>query len=128
MLERESWDPHLRYQSWVIRNTPTDADLTRERLAVRRWIDPPRLSVLTPVYNTPPEMLRRMIRSIQRQTYANWELCLVDDGSPLHWTGRYLESLAARDSRIRGARRPRNGGIVAASNDALAIATGVFVV
>src|SRR5262249_17078118 len=124
MREREPWDPHLRYQSWVMRDLPTDHDLMRERLAVRRWIDPPKLSVLTPVYNPPPDLLQRMIRSIKQQTYVNWELCLVDDGSPLHWTGPFLERLAASDPRIRVRRRSHNGGIVAASNDALSLATG----
>jgi O-antigen biosynthesis protein len=128
MLRAEPWEPRLRYHAWVLRDAPTDAELTRQRLSVRRWIVPPRLSVITPVYNTPPELLRRMIRSIQSQSYPHWELCLVDDGSPLHWTAPYLSALAARDSRIRLHRRSRNGGIVAATNDALTLATGIFIV
>jgi GT2 family glycosyltransferase len=128
MSIHEPWEPRLRHHAWILRHMPTDAELTRQRMAVRRWIDPPLLSVLTPVYNTPPELLRRMLRSIQRQTYPHWELCLVDDGSPLHWTAPFLSALAARDPRIRFHRRARNGGIVAASNDALALATGIFVV
>ena len=44
--------------------------------------NPPTISVVTAVYATPPEMLRRMVRSIQQQSYPHWELCLVDDGSP----------------------------------------------
>ena len=127
-MRAEPWEPRLRYHAWVLRNMPTDADLVRERLSVRRWSDPPLLSVITPVYNTPPEMLRRMVRSIQRQSYPHWELCLIDDGSPLHWTAPYLASLAARDPRIHFQRRACNGGIVAASNEALALASGVFVV
>lgn len=127
-MRAEPWDLRLRYHAWLLRQRPTGDDLARERMAVRRWVDPPRLSVLTPVYNTPPELLRRMVRSVQQQTYPHWELCLVDDGSPLHWTADYLARLAAGDPRIRLLRRPRNGGIVAASNDALALATGLFIV
>ena len=41
----------------------------------------PRFSILTPVYETPSDVLRKMLRSVQRQSFEDWELCLVDDGS-----------------------------------------------
>jgi O-antigen biosynthesis protein len=115
------------YQAWLLARLPTAAELTRQRLAVRRWSNPPLISIVTPVYATPPEILRRMIRSVQHQSYPHWELCLVDDGSPSSWNADMVTRLAAGDPRIRFTRRPHNGGIVAASNDALAMATGEFV-
>jgi GT2 family glycosyltransferase len=123
----EPWEPRLRYHAWILQQLPTPDDLTRQRLAVHRWRDAPAISVVTPVYNTPPEMLRRMVQSVRRQSYPHWELCLVDDGSPAPWMTACLARLAAGDSRIRVTRRAQNGGIVAASNDALAMATGDFV-
>jgi glycosyltransferase involved in cell wall biosynthesis len=123
----EPWEPRLRYHAWILQQMPTPDDLTRQRLAVRRWTNPPTISVVTPVWNTPPEMLRRMVRSVRRQSYPHWELCLVDDGSPAPWMSAALARLAAGDPRIRVARRACNGGIVAASNDALALATGEFI-
>ena len=87
----------------------------------------PRFSILTPVYDTPPDVLWAMLGSVRGQSFEDWELCLVDDCSPRAETFAELERAAALDPRIRIARRERNGGIVAASNDALALARGEFV-
>jgi GT2 family glycosyltransferase len=87
----------------------------------------PRFSIVTPIYETPPEVLAAMLRSVTRQSYGDWELCLVDDASAQPHVGEMLAAAAASDPRIRVARREANGGIVAASNDALAMASGEFV-
>ena len=88
----------------------------------------PRFSILTPTYDTPPDVLGAMLESVRRQSFGDWELCLVDDCSPDPAVVPALEQAAAADPRIRFQRRERNGGIVAASNDALAMARGEFVV
>lgn len=87
----------------------------------------PRFSVLTPIYETPPDVLGEMLRSVKRQTFEDWELCLVDDHSPSPYIAETLAAEAAADPRIRVQARSENGGIVAASNDALAMARGEFV-
>jgi O-antigen biosynthesis protein len=87
----------------------------------------PRFSVLTPIFETPPDVLAAMLRSVERQSYRDWELCLVDDASTSPHVRKALVAAAARDPRIRLAPRETNGGIVAASNDALAMAKGEFV-
>lgn len=86
-----------------------------------------RFSLLTPVYETPPGVLKKMLRSVLRQSFDDWELCLVDDCSTDPEVCRMLDRAQARDPRIRVSRRAENGGIVAASNDALAMAEGEFV-
>lgn len=88
-----------------------------------RWF-----SIVTPVYDPPADVLRETIESVLRQTNPNWELILVDDDSPSAHVRPVLAEAAAGDSRIRVIERPHNGGIVAASNDGLAVATGDFVV
>jgi O-antigen biosynthesis protein len=90
-------------------------------------MSPPRFSVVTPVYEAPADVLEAMIRSVRRQSFGDWELCLVDDASPSPYVGEILAAAAASDPRIRIERRAENGGIVAASNDALAMARGEFV-
>ncbi len=87
----------------------------------------PRFSIVTPVYDPPAEVLRATIASVQAQTFADWELILVDDASPSPHVLPILREVAAADPRIRVVERPTNGGIVAASNDALARATGEWV-
>ena len=87
----------------------------------------PRFSVVTPVYDPPVDALRAMIRSVTEQSFTDWQLVLVDDCSPSTFVLAALDEAAAVDRRITVVRRETNGGIVAASNDALAAATGEFV-
>lgn len=122
--EHAKW---LHYQRWVARHMPSGDELYRQKMSVHRLPYRPLISIVVPVFNTPPEMLRGMLRSVSRQTYSNWQLCLVDDGSAEPWIARTLSRLALTDSRVRFARRAANGGISAATNDAIAMATGEFV-
>ncbi len=61
------------------------------------------------------------------QTYDNWEWCLVDDASTNPQIRSIMERLARKDKRVRIMFRAKNGGIVAASQDALDFATGEFI-
>ncbi len=88
----------------------------------------PRFSILTPVFETPADVLAAMLDSVRAQRLGDWELCLVDDCSTEPHVVEALERAQREDARIRVLRRPANGGIVAASNDALAMAEGEFVV
>lgn len=88
----------------------------------------PRFSILTPVYETPADVLAAMLDSVGRQGCGDWEHCLVDDASAAPQVAELLARAEREDPRFRVARRERNGGIVAASNDALAMARGEFVV
>jgi O-antigen biosynthesis protein len=90
-------------------------------------VSSPRFSILTPVHETPAPVLRKMLRSVRRQGFGGWELCLVDDGSRQPHVRQILAAAAAADPRVRVVHREENGGIVAASNDALAMARGEFV-
>ena len=87
----------------------------------------PSLSIITAVFDPPVGILRATIASVVAQTCEDWEWCVVDDGSSDERVIELLEGAAARDPRIRFARRASNGGIVAASNDALAMAHGEWV-
>ena len=87
----------------------------------------PRFSLVTPVYDPPAEVLKETIASVQAQSFADWELLLVDDKSPSPHVLPILREAAANDPRIRVIERAENGGIVAASNDALAAARGEFI-
>lgn len=88
----------------------------------------PRFSIVTPVYEPPADVLEAMLESVAAQTFPDWELCLADDASPSPHVREILTRWAQRDSRIKVAHREQNGGIVAASNDALALAGGEYVV
>ncbi len=87
-----------------------------------------RFSVLMPTYNTDPGLLRDCIASVTDQQHGNWELCIVDDGSPRTDHHRVLRDAMENDPRVRVRFNPWNQGIALASNDALADATGDWIV
>jgi glycosyltransferase involved in cell wall biosynthesis len=87
----------------------------------------PLISLVTPVYNPPIEALRSCINSVRKQTFQDWEWCIVDDCSTDPRVLKTLHRAACKDSRIRLFIRKTNGGIVAASQDALDMSTGDFI-
>ena len=81
--------------------------------------DVPRVSVIMPAYNPGP-WLAAAVESVRRQTLADLELIVVDDGSTDE-TPQLLASVAAEDSRVRVLRRPHEG-LCAALNAGVAAA------
>jgi teichuronic acid biosynthesis glycosyltransferase TuaG len=81
----------------------------------------PRVSVVMPAYNA-GRYVTESVRSVQAQSYAGWELIIVDDGSTDD-TAEVAVGLAASDSRVRYVRR-ENGGQAAARNTGLREARG----
>ena len=90
-------------------------------------VNPPLISVLIPVYEPKMEWLKEAVESVRGQIYPYWELCIADDASVDPQVRRYLEGVAATDSRIKVCFRSSNGHISAATNSALALATGDFI-
>ena len=84
----------------------------------------PKVSVIIPAYNV-EGFVRRCVESVLRQTFTNFELLIVDDGSTDR-TGAILDSMAERDIRI-SVFHVENGGAPAARNFALDRAQGTFV-
>lgn len=87
----------------------------------------PVISILMPVYNTPPAVLVAAIQSVLRQDYPHWELCIADDCSTSHATRRVLQRYRGFDPRIKIVRAERNLHISEATNLASQFATGDFV-
>lgn len=112
------------YYRWLAEFERRDPKLVQMRLQSFRIR--PRISVLVPVYRTPPEILEKTIASVLAQSYSNWELCLVDDYSQSNAIDEIFAGCAG-DERIKTAHLPQNGGISKASNAALAAATGEYV-
>jgi len=83
-------------------------------------------SVIVPVYNTDPGLLRRMIASVEAQWYSHWELVLVDDHSTSPAVREVLSDLI--DPRIVIVQIAENRGISGATNEGIARATGDFIV
>ena len=84
----------------------------------------PKISVIMPVYNS-ELYLSETIESILNQTYKDFELILVDDGSK-DSSGKICDDFAAKDDRIVVVHQ-RNGGICNARNTGLKIAKGEYI-
>ena len=81
------------------------------------------ISIIVPVYNV-EKYLPRCIDSILMQTYSNFEVILVNDGSE-DGSGQICDEYAAKDSRIKVIHQS-NAGVAAARNVALRSASGDY--
>ena len=85
-----------------------------------------KFSIVVPLYNTPIKFLKEMIKSVEHQTYGNWQLCLADGSDEEHsYVGKYIEHLG--DSRILYKKLTENKGIADNTNECLAMADGDYI-
>ena len=83
------------------------------------------ISIIVPIYKV-EKTLRKALDSILAQTFTNYELILVNDGSPDNCPA-ICEEYATKDSRIKIINK-ENGGISSARNAGLAIAEGKYTI
>lgn len=83
-----------------------------------------KVSVLMPIYNV-EKYLRESIDSVLKQTYLDFELILVDDGSP-DGCGKIIDEYANKDDRVIAIHQ-KNAGVDAARNNAIGRATGKYI-
>ena len=81
-------------------------------------------SVIVPIYNI-EKYLKRCIDSVLEQSYSDFELILVDDGSPDNCP-EICDEYALKDSRIKVVHK-QNGGLVSARKAGISLATGEYV-
>ena len=114
------------YQLWIKKNEPSQEELTKQKRTTFDYA--PKISIVSPTYNTPKQFLINMIESVINQTYSHWELCVADGGSQELHVQEILQRYTETDARIKVTFLPENRGIAGNSNEALALATGDFIV
>jgi glycosyltransferase involved in cell wall biosynthesis len=85
----------------------------------------PLVSVVIPAYNR-EKQIAKAIQSVQLQTYTNWEMIVVDDGS-IDATAKVVDGFAKQDRRIRFIRHNANRGAQAARNTGIRLAGGEWI-
>lgn len=83
------------------------------------------ISIIVPVYNV-EKYLKKCVDSILNQTFKDFELILVDDGSPDN-SGMICDEYAEQDSRVRVIHK-ENGGLSDARNAGIDVAKGSILV
>lgn len=116
----------ISYERFRKKHEPNQAQLKEQRDTLFSWA--PKFSIVVPLYKTKEEYLKELVRSVQAQTYGNWELCLSDgsgEDSPLT---ELLKRLSGKDRRIRVISHDRPLRISENTNAALEAAEGDFIV
>jgi O-antigen biosynthesis protein len=86
----------------------------------------PKVSIIVPCYKSNLSYLKHCIDSVIVQTCKNWELILVDDGSPDEATWPALQTFEKRDVRIRVLKLNEHEGISGATNAGIRASGGEF--
>ncbi len=110
------------YDIWIKNHEPLDKELSNQR--DHKFNISPLISIIVPTYNTPLEFLSDMIKSVEAQTYTNWELCIAD-GLSINKTE--IEELLKENKKIKYVMLNKNLGIAQNSNAALSLATGDYI-
>ena len=84
-----------------------------------------KVSIITPSWNS-EKYIEKTIESVQKQTYMNWEMIVVDDCSTDR-TVEIVEKISEEDPRVRIIRQEVNGGAAKARNRSLCEATGRYI-
>lgn len=87
----------------------------------------PKISVLTPVYNTNPLYLREMIESILNQTYSDFEFLILNDSPDNKEIENIIKEYAKQDKRVKYYKNNKNIGISKSRNKLLDLARGEYI-
>lgn len=86
-----------------------------------------KFSILVPLYNTPKKYLKKLIVSVVKQTYGNWELCLSDGSDSTHkYIQNYCEVLCLNEHRLVYRKLEDNLGISENTNKCIEMSSGDY--
>ena len=88
-------------------------------------MDMPKFSIIVPIYKV-EKYLNQCVESVLTQSYEDFELILVDDGSPDN-CGKMCDAFVKKDKRVKVVHK-ENGGLVSARKAGAEVATGDYVV
>lgn len=129
ILKKWNFSHWEEYQLWIIKHSIQSIDEWQSiRENYLKLINPPRISIVTPVFNTEPHILYECILSVRMQAYPFWQWILVDDASTRTDTKSMLASGVCADPRIKIIFSTNSLGISGATNQAIAHATGDYIV
>lgn len=90
-------------------------------------IEGPKISIIIPIYRPDLSLFKKCIESVMKQSYQNFELCLIDDYSCDADLTNYIEDMVGKDNRVKYVKNNRNLNISGASNVGLGVSTGKYI-
>lgn len=118
----------VSYRQWQKGALPNGKILEEQRKTC--FENAPLLSLVVPVYRTPPAYLDALIDSVEASTYQNYEICLADGSGSFpgeQKLGETIELRMKKNPRIRCQKLNENLGIAGNTNAALAMAKGEYI-
>ena len=104
--------------------------ISKKELNIQKSIIFPKkikISIITPLYNTPKRFLCELIKSVKNQTYGNWELCFADGSdSDYDYIIKICEKYIKNDKRIKYKKLDKNYGISGNTNECYSLASGEY--
>jgi glycosyltransferase involved in cell wall biosynthesis len=112
---------------WFAAHEPSEAMLASQVTAAKGFHYSPLVSVVVPVYKVPRHVLDETIKSLESQSYSNWQACIVwadiEDRAGWEW----LKTRTVLDQRFKIQLLIENGGISVNSDAALDLVDGEFI-
>ncbi len=115
------------YDRWARRYYTHLSEQTALQRQAHPLKDTPLISVLCPTWRPDEGDFRAAVDSVLAQTYQQWELIIVDDGSACPRTTKLIQDYCKSDKRIRSVVLPKNQGIAGATNAAIKAARGAYI-
>lgn len=123
LFTHAQFDPE--YPEWFTEHKATIGALEKQRKIA--FACAPKFSIIVPLYNTPISFFNDMAESVKSQSYANWELILVNASPDNQELKARVEQETAHDNKIKSINLTENKGISENTNAGVAIASGDFV-
>lgn len=111
------------YRKWLAIHRASSEELSHQK--TDQFEHAPKISIIVPCFNSTSAFMSDMVRSVMEQSYANWELLLLDAGPRNGVVKHAVDN--RRDARVRYIDLGGNKGIVGNTNHGIKEATGEFV-
>lgn len=111
-----------QYKIWMEKNEPKAGELEFQRNFKFEYKQ--KISIVVPMYNTDETFFEKLIESLEKQTYSNWELCLADGSEEKN---ENLKKYYEGKENIKYKFLNSNKGISENTNEAIKLATGDFI-
>lgn len=116
------------YNYWIKVNEQNRPEAYELKQLISHFDKEVLFSIVMPTYNTEEKYLRECLDSILKQSFTNFEICIADDNSPDKRVKEVLDEYVKAHKQVKVVYRKANGHISEATNSALALAKGKYIV